>query len=66
MDPTAASEAIRLARANALLQSDPNNPEVKRDYYKAIGIAEERINAYLPPPDQNAPNPALIKLEAEI
>lgn len=67
IDPSASSEAIRLARANALLQSDPQNPEVRRDYYKAIGIAESRIEAYIPKQDPNAaPSPEAIKMQLEV
>ena len=67
MDPTASSEALRLARAQALIQSDPQNPEIRKDYYKMLGVPDSRIAAYLPPPDPNAPPPPdVIKLQADI
>ena len=64
MDPTAASEAIRLARANAIYQADPQNPEIKKYYYHALGIPEAMINKFVPA-DQG-PNPVMIKLQADI
>ena len=67
LDPTASSEALRLARAQALIQSDPQNPEIRKDYYKMLGVPDSRIAAYLPPPDPNAPPPPeVIKIQADI
>ena len=67
LDPTASSEALRLKRAEALVQSDPMNPEIRKDYYKMLGVPESRIAAYLPPPDPNAPPPPeIIQIQADI
>ena len=64
MDPSAASEAIRLARANAIYQSDPQNPAVKRYYFQVLGVPEKQIDEFVP--KQAPPNPAMIKLQADI
>ncbi len=64
MDPSAASEALRLARANAIYQSDPQNPAVKRYYFQVLGVPEKQIDDFVP--KQAPPNPAMIKLQADI
>lgn len=72
-DPTLSSEAMRLARANALMQTLQINPtnggklEVLTRYYDAIGAHEidkllpkEELNKEQPPP------PEMIKIQADI
>jgi chaperonin GroES len=75
-DPTMSSEAQRLARANALLQTMQLNPdpmgqmEILRQYYDAIGAKNldrlldinKMTQQMLNPP----PNPEAIKLELEV
>jgi chaperonin GroES len=64
MDPTAASEAIRLAKAGAIHQAAPGNPGALRIYFKAIGVPETDIDKIIPkdPP----PDPKMLELQATI
>ena len=64
MDPSAASEAIRLAKANAVHQAAPGNPEALKIYFKAIGIPEADIAKIVP--DNQGPSPDAIKMQADI
>lgn len=72
-DPTLSSEAIRMARANALMQTLQINPtnggklEILKRYYEAISTPE--IEKLLPMEELNAPKPPdpdMIRLQAEI
>jgi chaperonin GroES len=67
MDPTASSEALRLARLNAMAQAARMPPAVGRLYLEGIGCTQKDITAIFgdpnaPPP----PNPAMLKLQADI
>ncbi len=64
MDPTAASEAIRLARAQAIHQADPQNPAVKRYFFKCLGVPEKLIDEFVP--KQAPPDPKMIMVQAKI
>jgi len=79
-DPTISSEAQRLARSRALMDTLAVNPfpmgklEILRTHYSDLNVPD--IDKYLPPEDVKKlamhasapppPNPALLKLEAEI
>ncbi len=75
-DPTISSEAQRLARAQAMLNSLQYNPTkggkigILRYYYEAIGVPD--VEKFLPPDEvkallaSNEPNPDLIKIQNEI
>jgi chaperonin GroES len=76
-DPTISSEAQRLARAQAMLNSLQYNPTkggkigILRYYYEAIGVPD--VEQFLPPKEveqlvnsQEPPNPDLIKIQNEI
>jgi chaperonin GroES len=64
MDPTAASEAIRLARAQAIYNADPQNPAVKRYFYEVLGVPEKLIKQFVP--DQAPPDPKMMMIQAKI
>jgi chaperonin GroES len=64
MDPSAASEAIRLARAQAIYQADPQNPAVKKYFYGVLGVPDKLINEFVPA--QAAPDPKMIMVQAKI
>lgn len=64
MDPTAASEAIRLARAQAIFQTDPGNPAVKRYFYQVLGVPDRLIDEFVP--KQMPPDPKSIMAQAQI
>lgn len=69
MDPTASSEALRLARLNAMAQAAGMPPAVGRIYLEGIGCAQKDVDAIFPPVDPNAappPNPEMVKVQAEI
>ena len=69
MDPTASSEALRLARLNAMAQAAGMPPAVGRLYLDGIGVPQKDIDTIFPPADPNAPpppNPEMIKIEAEV
>jgi len=76
-DPTISSEAQRLARAQAMLNSLQYNPTkggkigILRYYYEAIGVPD--VDKFLPPKEVEGlvnspepPNPDLIKIQNEI
>ena len=76
-DPTISSEAQRLARAQAMLNSLQYNPTkggkigILRYYYEAIGVPD--VDKFLPPKEVEGlvnspepPNPDLIKIQSEI
>ena len=76
-DPTISSEAQRLARAQAMLNSLQYNPTkggkigILKYYYEAIGVPD--VQLFLPPGEVDAlvnskepPNPDLIKIQSEI
>ena len=68
IDPSMSSQAMRLAKAQALLQvaNDPlfNKWEIYREYLEAIGV--ENISKVLPQPQPPTPSPADQKILAEI
>lgn len=65
LDPRAASEALRLARLNALVQAGGMPPNIGKIYLKGIGTPDHDIKRIFP--DQEPPpNPAIIKLQADI
>ncbi len=64
MDPTAASEAIRLARAQAIYQADPQNPAVKKYFYQVLGVPDRLIKLFVP--DQQPPDPKMLMIQAKI
>lgn len=69
MDPKASSEALRLARLNAMAQSADMPPAVGRIYLKGIGCSDKDIDSIFPPQDPNAPpppNPEMIKIQGEL
>ena len=69
MDPTASSEALRLARLNAMAQAAGMPPAVGRIYLEGIGCAQKDIDAIFPPVDPNAPpppDPKMIEIQAKI
>jgi hypothetical protein len=69
MDPTASSEALRLARLNAMAQAAGMPPAVGRIYLEGIGVCQKDIDAIFPPVDPNAPappNPDMVKIQADI
>jgi chaperonin GroES len=67
-DPTAASEAIRLAIANAIHTALPSNPMALRYYLKSIGVKQKDIDEMIPPVDPKNPPPDInmIKVQADI
>ncbi len=64
MDPTAASEAIRLARAQAIYNADPSNPAVKKYYYQVLGVPDKLIQEFVPA--QQPPDPKMLMIQAKI
>lgn len=64
MDPRAASEALRLARLNAMAQAAGMPPAVGRLFLEGIGVPKVDIDKIFP--EQSAPDPAMIKIQAEI
>ena len=64
LDPRAASEALRLARLNAMVQAANLPPNIGKIYLKGIGTPEHDIKQIYP--DQQPPNPAMVKLQADI
>ena len=67
MDPTASSEALRLARLNAMAQAAGMPPAVGRIYLEGIGCTQKDIDAIFGDPKQEPPpNPAMMKLQADI
>jgi len=69
MDPTASSEALRLAKLNAMAQAAEMPPAIGRIYLEGIGVAQKDVDTIFPPVDPNdppPPNPELIQLEADI
>lgn len=69
MDPTASSEALRLARLNAMAQAAGMPPAVGRLYLEGIGVSQKDIDLIFPPTDPNAPpppDPKMIEIQAKI
>lgn len=69
MDPTASSEALRLAKLNAMAQAAGMPPAVGRIYLEGIGINQKDVDTIFPPKDPNAappPDPTMIELQAKI
>ena len=69
MDPTASSEALRLARLNAMAQAAGMPPAVGRIYLQGIGVDQKDVDLIFPPQDPNAPpppNPEMIKIQGEL
>ena len=69
MDPTASSEALRLARLNGMAQAAGMPPAVGRIFLEGIGVVQKDIDLIFPPVDPNAQQPdppELMKVKAEI
>lgn len=69
MDPTASSEALRLAKLNAMAQAAGMPPAVGRIYLEGIGISQKDVDTIFPPQDPKAPpppDPKMIELQAQI
>lgn len=74
MDPTASSEALRLARLNAMAQAAQMPPAIGRIYLEGIGCDKKDIDAIFPPPEMGPDGkpvppptpPEMIKLQADI
>lgn len=66
MDPTASSEAIRLARLNAMAQAAGMPTNVGRIYLEGIGVPQKDIDAIFPPPEENAPPPPEMQVQMDM
>jgi hypothetical protein len=75
MDPKASSEALRLARLNAMAQAAGMPPAVGRIYLKGIGCSQKDIDDIFPPPQIDPqtgqpvpppPDPKMIEVQAKI
>jgi hypothetical protein len=75
MDPKASSEALRLARLNAMAQAAEMPPAVGRIYLKGIGCNQKDIDAIFPPPQIDPqtgqpvpppPDPKMLEIQAKI
>jgi hypothetical protein len=74
MDPKASSEALRLARLNAMVQAAEMPPVVGRIYLKGIGCSQADIEAIFPSPELGPdgkpvpppPDPKVVELQAKI
>jgi len=74
MDPKASSEALRLARLNAMAQAAGMPPAVGRIYLEGIGCSQKDIDDIFPPPQIGEdgkplpppPDPKMIEIQAKI